>query len=111
VQSRATEEEMAEELLEALTLLRTRLRASWLDEPERINLSPAIPLSYRPNLESARAKLLVRGEVRDIQGQLLLLENEGRMTAYDGGSLQGYHLRGAKDDDRPFGQTSISFAA
>lgn len=111
VGSRVSEEEMTEELLAVYEDLRHRIRAPWLREPERIILPSPIALHYRPNLETAQPGMVVRGEVQDIQGQLLFIDNNKTLFALDGGSLQGYCLRGANEDDQPLGQTSLSFAA
>lgn len=102
--------ELLEELLSTLALLRHRIRAPWI-EPEKIVFPEPLRLPYRPELVSAAPGLVVRGEVLDIQGQLLFIQGEGDMIALDGGTLQGYSIRNATAKDQAAGQTSLSLSA
>lgn len=104
------EDDLREELFSALALIRHRIRAPWVDEPEIISFGNALRLDYRPPLLKAEAGTVVRGVLRGIQGQLLFIEGDEGIFALEAGSLHGYHLRPAAEGEEIAGQTSLSFS-
>lgn len=102
--------ELLEELFSELALVRHRVRAPWIDEPEIISFETPFNLSYRPPLVQAADSLVVRGQLQDIQGQLLFIENDQGLFALEANSLQGYRIRPAEEGEEIAGQTSLSFS-
>lgn len=104
--------ELEAELLDAVTGLRRRLRAKWLDEPEVVELASPRVLPHRPRLLSPEAGLAVKGTVRHTIGKLVIIDSDAdELVAIDVGSLDGYELAPLSEAEHGSGQMALALAA
>lgn len=103
--------QLEKEILEALEGIHYRVRASWTDHPERVEL-PKPLVQTVPDLLRPERGLVVRGQVLDTIGQMIVLDPEvGQKQAIEASSLVGYNLRPPKSDEHGTGQMSLSFSS
>jgi len=103
--------ELEAELLDAATSLRRRMRASWIDDPEIIDLPSPELLSRRPRLIAPAAGLAVRAEIRLTVGQLVIADSDAdELIAIEASSLAGYRLVPLADGEHGSGQVALALA-
>jgi hypothetical protein len=108
---RGVRPELEAELLDALTGLRRRVRAKWLAEPEVVDLDTPQVLSHRPRLLSPAPGLAIRGTIRLVIGQSVIIDSDsGELVALEASSLDGYTIEGLDDSEHGSGQVALALA-
>lgn len=99
--------QLAEELLSALAGIRHRVRGQWLRTPELLEIPEFPALPHRP-LELQPEGLALRGQVRGVIGQHLIVSREAdELVAVDATALHGYRLRPLSADEGSSGQAAL----
>jgi hypothetical protein len=105
-------EKLREELNEVFAATKIRvLGGQWLKTPEIVELPPLPVLAQTPRLLGPGAGFRLRGWVRDVCGQMLIIASDtGETVVLEATSLVGYQVRELEASEQGEGQMVLAFA-